>query len=316
MGQLREIENLAKTSLDVEPSHGTVQGREDSLSLPALEQHKTVTNVRGKTRMVRSRLGLKALGLCVLVLGLMAIAASGAQAEAGAKWLILNSAKTSKTFLKAKVQIKEILPNPTHGNEKVGVLKSEIGGTEVKFVATGANLIGVNLETEGKLTTGGKVEFTGVTTELKGKLSGPCKPLGTLNNDTTLGVITSNGGKGELVLHTGGVGVTKIQPETGITFGNLFFGEECSLPEEVPVITAVKLTVEGKEVLDVGNGLVIKDPSGIGNLNINHEITELSGLTELYTISVTPEHKAVVEGSATVRLIETHLGLEWNGTPG
>jgi hypothetical protein len=246
----------------------------------------------------------KALGLSALVLGLMALAASSAQAEAGAKWTV---GGTDAGTLKASVQLGALT-----GTGKA-VLSTKIGGTSVKFLTTATpELIGVKLEGEGKLTTGGKVKFTGVHTELgnSGTASGPCKPLGTAEADATLGIITSAAGKGELVLHENAAtkvksGVTKIQPESGTVFGKLFFGAECSLPEEVPVITKAG-----------GNGLVLTDPLGVGNELVTHEITELAALTELWTISVTEEHKATVTGSASVVLTSPHNALKWKGTPG
>jgi hypothetical protein len=184
-------------------------------------------------------------------------------------------------------------------------LKTKIGGAEVKFTtSTAPELVGVKLEGEGKLTTGGQVKFTGLTTELSGKASAPCTPLGTAGNDSTLGSITSNKTKGNLVSH-GGDGVVQVLPETANTFGKLFFGEECSLPEEVPLITKSK---EAK-------GLVLKDPLGIGSELKEHEIAELAALTELWVISETVEHKATVEGKAAVGLTGAHSGLAWRGAP-
>jgi hypothetical protein len=265
--------------------------------------------------MVRSRLGLKALGLCALVLGLMAVAASGAQAEAGAKWTV---AGADAATLNAEVQIKTL----TSGK---ATLKTKIAGAEVKFnTTTTPELLKVNLIGEGKLSTGGQVRFTGVTTELNSKLSPVCEPLGTAGDKTTLGKILSEKGKGELVLHTGGIGVTRILPETGNTFGKLFFGEECSLPEEVPVITAaldVTKNAEGKiikeEVLGQGTGLTLKEPKGkLETEEEKHFIAELPALTTLFSISATDEHKATVEGEAEVTLAGTHATKIWKGKPG
>jgi hypothetical protein len=311
------IENIPHIRLDAGQSHGTVSEAGANLFLPLFEQYETVTNVRGKTRMVQSRLGFKALGLCALVLGLMAIAANGAQAEAGAKWTV---ASTDAGTLKASVQLGELT------GTKKAVLSTEIGKAKVKFLTSVTpQLIGVSLEGTGKLTTGGKVKFTGIDTELKesGTASAVCKPYGELGEkEASLGEVVSRAGKGELYLHSG-AGVTKVVPETGNVFGTLYFGEFCSLPEEVPVITRLtilaELTVEGKKVVDyeVGNGLVLKEPLGkLGTEETSHEISELAALTELWAISETTEHKATVEGSATVVLSGIHSGLKWKGTPG
>jgi len=249
----------------------------------------------------------KALGLTALVLGLMAFAAS-AQAEVGAKWTV---AGTDAGTLKAELKLTELLKIKAEEAEPTVALLTKIAGAKVWFLTHKTpELIGIKLEGEGKLTTGGKVKFIGVTTDLNEKSSVVCTPLGTLNKDETLGTITSKEGKGELVLHTTGTGskegVTQILPKEGNVFATLFFGEECSLPAEVPVITKK----EG------GKGLVLKEPKGVlGTEQATHEITENS-LTELWTISETEEHKATIDGTAVVGLTGTDLGLSWKGTPG
>jgi hypothetical protein len=218
--------------------------------------------------------------------------------EHTARWKVNG---TDAGTLKAEVKISKL-------TTAKATLKSKIGGTEVKFnTTTTPELIGVSLEGGGTLTTGGKVKFTGVSTELasSGKESIPCKPLGTAGSDPTLGIITSSEGKGGIKLHEGNA-VTYLLPKTGTIFGKLFFGEECSLPEEVPIITKA----------ETGNGLVITDPLGVGNELVEHEITELAALTELWVISETAEHKATIEGKAGVILTGgTHTGLKWRGEP-
>jgi hypothetical protein len=182
-------------------------------------------------------------------------------------------------------------------------LKTKIGGAEVKFTTSSApELSGIKLAGEGKLSAGGTVKFKGVTTELNGKASAVCTPLGTAGNDTTLGSITSQKLSGALVLHEGG-GVTQLLPETGTVLGTLFFGGECALPKEVPLITKK----------ETGKGLVLTDPLGISKELVEHEATQLSALTELWAISETEEHKATLEGSAAIGLTSPHSGLKWKG---
>jgi hypothetical protein len=267
--------------------------------------------------MTRTRNVFKALGLTALVLGLMAMLAGSAQAEAGAKWTVGGVVTGSEAAsLKAEVQIKELLKIKAEEAEPTAILLTKIAGAKVWFLTHKVPQLstGVKLEGEGKLTTGGKVTFTGVTTDLNEKASAVCTPLGTAGNDATLGTITSKEGKGELVLHefknakgeTVKEGVTQIKPVTGNVFATLFFGEECSLPAEVPVITK---KTEGK-------GLVLKEPLGkLGTEELTHEITENS-LTELWTISETEEHKATIDGTAVVNLVGAHVGKIWKGTPG
>jgi hypothetical protein len=285
-------------------------------------------------KMTRTRNVFKALGLTALVLGLMAIAAGSAQAEAGSKWTVGGVVTGSEAAsLKAEVQLKELLKIKPEEAEPTAILLTKIAGAKVWFLThVTPKLVGVKLEGEGKLTEGGTVEFTKVTTDLNEKASPPCTPLGTAGNDATLGTIISKEGKGELVLHefknaegvTVKEGVTQIKPKsvTSNVFATLFFGEECSLPAEVPVITKLGAELEkeegGKKVkfFDIGKGLVLKEPKGkLGTEELTHEITENS-LTELWAISETEEHKATIDGTGVVNLIGAHSGKIWKGTPG
>jgi hypothetical protein len=234
------------------------------------------------------------------------------EGEAGAKWTVSG---TEAGTLKAEVQLKELLKIKAEEAEATAILLSKVAGAKVWFLTHKTpELIGVKLEGEGKLTEGGKVKFTGVTTDLNEKASAVCTPLGTAGNDATLGTITSKEAKGALFLHefknekgeTVKEGVTQIKPVTGNVFATLFFGEECSLPAEVPVITKK----------ESGKGLVLKEPKGtLGTEEVTHEITQNS-LTEAWLISETEEHKATVDGTAVVSLVGVHLGLKWKGTPG
>jgi hypothetical protein len=262
--------------------------------------------------MTTARGACRGIGLCALVISLMAMLAGSAQAETGAKWTVSG---TEAGSLKAEVQLKELLKIKTEEAEATAILLTKIAGAKVWFLTHKTpELIGVKLEGEGKLTTGGKVKFTGVTTDLNEKASAVCTPLGTAGNDATLGTLTSKEAKGELVLHEFKnekseifkEGVTQIKPVTGNVLATFFFGEECSLPAEVPIITKK----------ESGKGLVLKEPKcTLGTEEVTHEISENS-LTELWTISETEEHKATVDGTAVVNLVGAHLGLKWKGTPG
>jgi hypothetical protein len=244
----------------------------------------------GGSQVTSATRARRAVGLCAITVGLMALSVSIAHAEAGAKWLILNAAETTKTELLATIGFKEFLGGS-------GTFKTRIAGAEVKFRATGAELIGLGLEPEGKLTVGGKIKFTGVQTFLNGALSAVCLPNEPLGAPD---IVVTEKLKGELVLHTGGVGVVKIEPEVGNVLARIHFGEECPLPELVPII--------GKAFL--------KDPLGISNLLVEHEAVELSALTALWAISETVEHRGILEGGAVIRLTGAHFGLKWSGIPG
>jgi hypothetical protein len=237
--------------------------------------------------MIRSRLRLKALGLCAMVLGLMAFSASAAQAEAGANWMV-KGANVTSTLL-PNVQITEIENNSA-------ILHTKIAGALVEYLCTSAKLTGANLELEGKLTNGGKVKFTGCVTILNGSLSPACVPKSAgLGN----GEIESLAGKGLMELHEGKP-VTKIEPSTGENFAVIKHGGECSLPESVPV--------KGK--------LVIADGKGEGDKElVTHLIVEHK-LSHLFVISDTAEHLAVIKGSANAALTGAHVEMAWSGLPG
>jgi hypothetical protein len=243
--------------------------------------------------MTGFRSGLKVLGL---MLGLMGLVASSASAEAGAKWTV---GGTEAGTLLAELQATTVT------TAKI-TLTTKIAAAETKFTTSSVPiLLGMGLEGSGKITTGSTVLFTNVETELKGKPSAVCTPLRTPGNDPTLGEVLTGKLQGELVLHTSGVGVVKILPEVGTIITRLYFGEECSLPEEVPVI--VKKTAP--------RGAVFTDLLGISN-NLNEHTALAHSLNELWVISETAEHIATLEGEIKVGLKIPHNALTWGGTPG
>jgi hypothetical protein len=236
--------------------------------------------------MIRTKLIL--LGLCAALFGVMAFGASGAQA---AEWLILmsNNEVLTATQLLANIQAKvEVTP----------VLHTEILKVKFLVVCTGVSLIGIGLEAGGKLTEGGKVSFTGCKGETNGSPNANCTPHA---GGGAAGVVNTNEGKGELVLHEleGGTkdGLTKIEPKTGTTFVTLEMSEACPVGEKVPV-----------------NGvLFLKDCENMIELHLKEHLIEEGPLTDLWaTNTKNAEHKAVILGSAWIRLIGVgHEGLLW-----
>src|SRR4051794_4949528 len=109
--------------------------------------------------MIRSKLGLKALGMCALVLGLMAVWAGAAQAEEpGGTWNYINpSGGALKTFEGA-------LAEPTVGGKietgTVGILHAKVlGGTSLLYECKAFTVTSCNLKPEGVVL--GKLTFTG-----------------------------------------------------------------------------------------------------------------------------------------------------------
>jgi hypothetical protein len=271
---------------------------------------QTVTNSERKQKMVRSRLGLKALGLCALLLGLMAFASSAAQAETNAHWNIITAAKTlvqvngtNKLF--AQLEIKEL------EGSSAELLFTTKSGTKVSILCTSAKFDeGGLLQASGGISLG-RILFKGCLTKLNGVASGACKPSGGGTAEGS-GEILTERGKGLIVLDEVVAGVkedyVKITPEnekgeTTKLFSQIKLGKECSIGESVPV-----------EAKTLGEGIWIKDCGP--NPNASFEEEKLEHLIEesLHQL-IALGQPATIDGSALVKLAGAHLNLEWGGTP-
>jgi hypothetical protein len=249
--------------------------------------------------MIRSKFGLKALGLCVLAVGIMAISfASVAHAEeSGGSWTFMNGAKL------------ETLPNnQTIGGEiesgTDGTLLTKIGGNAVEFLCTSFTV------NEGLLITGGtaagKLTFHGCTTKINGTTQAKCEPNA---GGVHKGLIETLALKGTLLLHklTSGTKdkILIVEPATGSNaFAHIELGELCSLGENVLV---------GGPSATTNSKFAIVDCKGEGEKHLEkHLITEFAPLTHLWVISDTVEHKATIDGSALAFLTgATNGGKAW-----
>src|SRR6188472_2259521 len=243
--------------------------------------------------MIRSKLGLKALGLCALVVGLMAVSAGVAQAEEpGGAWTFLN------------VQGKELLELPN--NETIGgrldctsgtllteIAKTKVGFTCESFKATGAKLIKGG-------TALGLLVFEKCFTTLNGTKSAACEPKA---GGTEKGVIKTLELEGRLLLHklkekpTDKVFIVEPDVAAGAnSFAHIELSEECSI---------------GENVLIFGPFAFI-DCLGHGEVHeVEHLVTEFEPLTKIWAISNTAEHAARIDGSAFVFLTGANIGKEW-----
>ncbi len=245
--------------------------------------------------MIRSRLGLKALVLSGLVLGLMAFGTSAAQAEKEAKWMVNGVTMTSDVLL-PEVQVTEV------ENKTASLLLTLKSGTKVEFLCTSITLAeNVKLLLEGSLSLG-KAIFHGCITKLNGVISKNCEPFSLPGGVKTPGLIESEKATGLIVLHeTGGVkeGIVQISPDVvGGPFATIRMGEFCSIGEEVKVT--------GK--------LFIKDCKGAVSFKTEAKthLIESHSLTSLEALSV----PATLDGSALAELAgATHKGLNWSGLP-
>src|SRR6476469_6336932 len=262
--------------------------------------------------MIRTKLGL--LGLCAVVLGMMAMSASSAQAALS--WLILNSAKTTATELKALLVGKK---DSAHLS-----LHGEVGGFKIVVTCGTFTLNGVSLETGGKLTEGGKVVFGECGVYKTAPLTGDYMPKCSVKSPgAATGTVETNEGKGELVLHTfathepGKVELkevlTKIEPKAGPTgnFATLRFeGAECVLPEGNQV--------HGTLFAQVWEALVKekKKPLPCDKNATKHQLEHLiveGPLTALYVGGHSAKQLEVTKilGSAWILLAGAHKDLHW-----
>lgn len=238
--------------------------------------------------MIRTRLGL--LGLCAMLLGLMAFSASAAHAEENAHWWIVEKEGAALKELEAEVNL-EI--DSTHLT-----LHTIIAGVKVLFLCLGISAVKIKLQAKGVVGSGGKVKFSTCTTELNGAVSSACEPV----NGTEKGVILTNAGHGLIVLHKlepSGVkdDIVELLPDTGTTLATVVMGAECSIGTKVPII--------GK--------LTLKDCQGLFLKHLVKHLIEEGPLTELWAISKTEEHKASILGSAWVFLIGVHEKMLFSG---
>lgn len=240
--------------------------------------------------MSLKRRASRALGLCALIFSLTTVGAGSAQAEAGAKWRVAGS-EISQVLLPGLTA--DVKPTGPTGKKHIVVL-TKIGGVPIEILCPAAKTVGVHLVWPPKFL--GKLKFSSCTVSLGGKESAVCVP----NEGFEKGTIETKALKGEILLHTGGVGLVSVEPETGETLASFTLGEECSLPEEIPIIGKIFLKESGGE---------------LGTEKIEHDFEE-GPLTEMWAISKTAEHKATADAKLTFSLSGAHAGMKWSGLPG
>jgi hypothetical protein len=328
--QGKEIKKSRKNRLDASPPREIVKKRREEVFLRMTMHTQTVTNSERKQTMVRSRLGLKALGLCALLLGLMAFASSAAQAEPGSTWSVLNlKTPTPELFLIPGAN--DLLPQLgiELENSTAELLFTTKSGTKVAILCTSAKFDeGGLLQASGGISLG-RILFKGCLTKLNGVLAGGCKPSGG-GTEAKSGEILSEKGKGlitldEVKLTVEGKEVidkedyiriipekenAKKETETSKLFSKIELGPECAIGESVNV-----------EAKTLGDGLWIKDcPVGKQTskeraleYNAAHLIEQALG-GEASTLLALGQ-PATIDGSALARLTdEAHLGFPFRGT--
>jgi len=242
--------------------------------------------------MIRSRFGLRAIGLCLAIAGLMAVVASSAQAEVGAKWLVKGATVT--TLLP---ELQGTLEN-SHGQ-----LLGEIAGVGIHILCTGIKLVaGNHLLAEGGWL--GKILFSGCIIR-------QLKTLNLPSSLVTLAACLPPADHIETVLLKGLIRLHKLasdgkldtifmlEPNAGEIFTTISTGEECAFGE--------KITISGKYAIKDCKEAFLTD-------QVTHLLEEFLPLTELY-INGNKANKGEIDGSVEASLAGAHNTLTWAGHP-
>jgi hypothetical protein len=236
--------------------------------------------------MSHVKLGL--LGLCAVVVGMMAVSASAAQG-ATLSWLVLNAAKTSASNLKAELAAK---PDTEHV-----VLSGKVGASPIAVTCTGSTLKEVFIEPVEKLNEGGKAIFTGCKV-YKESLLVNLYNCTVKTPGTAAGTVETNGLKGLLEL-VGGQVLTKIEPAAGGVFAAIKFeGAECPL-------------LESNQLQGV---IYLKDCQNLATTHLAEHLVESEPVnTKLYFGAHSAEQLTLTKlsGSIFIKLAGAHSNLDW-----
>jgi hypothetical protein len=251
--------------------------------------------------MTRTRLGL--LGLCAMVLGLMAFSTTGAQAEG--TWLILKKPGEAKTGVELPATLELEKDKNKEGIEHY-VLHTEILKIKVLFLCSGIKAVNAKIFGEGAIGKGpseekeSKVLFAECKTFFNGVEEPKCKPVDTADG---AGFIVTNFLHALAELHKlepSGVkdDIIKALPDVeGEPFVRMVLPVGCVIGTSVPVFGTLALQ-------DCENMALVHA--------VKHLLEPFLPLTRLWVISDTPEHAATLLGSAWAKLGGVHAGLLWS----
>ncbi len=240
--------------------------------------------------MLRTKLGLKASGLCALVVGMMAIGTGAAQAETGACWGFMNGAK-----LECLSKTNEAAAPSLEFENKGGTIL--IANQTFAFLCTKAEFDEGGQLSENGSSLPGKIKFSGCVALIKGVISKVCEPNDPISGK---GTILSEKLEGLIKLHELAGGEKEptvlIKPTTGETLAKFHLGAECSVGEEVGL--------KGELVLwDCGGKASFEEHK------VTHLLEEFPGL-HLMKVGA---NAATIDGSANARLVGVQLGFKWAG---
>jgi hypothetical protein len=260
--------------------------------------------MRGINEMTRTRLGL--FGLCAMMFALMAFGATGAHAEKGAVFLILDAEKKVKT----SVELHAVVSLTT---DTLTILHSEILKIKVLFLCTTIELLNAKLQEEGiigkevvttgelKEGRGSQVKFSGCTTDLNGAEAPECVPTDPVGGKGTIITKLAHALAKLHELKVDGVkhDVIEVLPDTGLgtTLVIMNFPASCPIGTSIPVI----------------GSLALKDCQNLALVHLEKHLLEVfTPLTELFVVSKTAEHAATLLGSWWALLVGEHKDFLWS----
>jgi hypothetical protein len=214
---------------------------------------------------------------------MMAFSASVAEAETGARWLILDESGALLSNIEASINLEA---------DTTEVLHAEIAKTKVLFECTAISAENAVLKPNGSIGNGAKIKFSGCITKLNGVTSPACVPKA---GGTETGVIYTQPLHGLIVSDN----LLRILPDSGETFVIKELGAECSIGSKVPVI--------GK--------LFFKDCENLSLTHLVKHLLEVDTSTALWVISKTAEHLTTILGSGWAFLSGAHQGLKFSVDP-
>jgi hypothetical protein len=242
------------------------------------------------------------LGLCALVLGLMAFGTVGAQATVGSKWLILTLGGVVKEGSTLHASLDLATESPTL------VLHTEILHIKVLFLCTGVDIVPgtAKLLAEGSIgkeagvVSGLQVLFSGCSTDLNGVKIKECVPTDPADGEEfivtkLLHALLVLGSAGEKLINIL-PDVVAAEPEFALISTGAK-GSECPIGTSVPII--------GK--------LFLKDCENKGSEHLAKHLVEEGPGTKLFAIALTAEHAATLLGSAWAFLTGEHSSLKFGG---
>jgi len=241
--------------------------------------------------MTGSRFRLKALGLCALVVGLMALSAGSAQATVGSSWFLGGAGLSEPLKPEAQATLES----------NMGSLLTTLGGKGIHILCTAMKLIGMVIFNPGGGALG-KADFSGceflelVTPGGATKKNAFCTP----SAEGVSGLIITNYIKGLIELHEPSAGVkegfVKFSPDTGTISATIHLGEECAF----------------------GENLKIGGTIGVRDCNQEFTVEKTPHLFEPVLQSLVVNEgttAATLDGSANVRLTGIPHEKLWSGKP-